>query len=99
MRPLPTQPATANPAPVESAAAPVVHRVLTVEEVSKLTGLSPRTLRRMRAEGGGPVYVNLSAQRVGYLHRDITAWLEQQRQARSGQRARRRPMAQLGAVA
>lgn len=83
-----TDPAPSSGASTEpQSAAGIVQRVLTAAEAAALLNIAPRTLRRMRAEGGGPVYVHLSAQRVGYLHRDITAWLEQRRQAQPRRRA------------
>lgn len=81
--PLPAMPA-AGGEPVSAAG--IVQRVLTPVEAAAMLNIAPRTLRRMRAEGGGPVYVHLSPQRVGYLPRDITAWLEQRRQAQPRRR-------------
>jgi hypothetical protein len=43
---------------------------------AQMLGLSPRTLQRMRLEGGGPAFVQLTAQRVAYTPEALKAWLE-----------------------
>lgn len=39
-----------------------------------MLGLSPRTLEGMRARGGGPPYVRVSARCVRYRVTDLEAW-------------------------
>ena len=53
--------------------------VLTVKQVSVLTGLSVRTLGDLASRGGGPTRVRLSDRRFGYPLGELRTWLEQQR--------------------
>ncbi len=45
-------------------------------EAAVLLGLSARTLQRMRLEGGGPAYVQLTPQRIGYTPEALRIWLD-----------------------
>lgn len=47
----------------------------TVEQASIYAGLSVSTLNRLRVNGGGPIFLKVSA-RVIYLKKDLDAWLE-----------------------
>src|SRR4051812_37295947 len=42
---------------------------------ARLLDLSPRTLQRMRAEGGGPAFVRAGARRVLYSAAEIERWV------------------------
>jgi predicted DNA-binding transcriptional regulator AlpA len=53
--------------------------VLTVEQATKEIGLSEPTMRRRAAtDPHFPRKIKLSARRVGYLRRDIEAYLDRQ---------------------
>lgn len=56
--------------------------VLSVEQACKEIGLSEPTMRRRAAaDPTFPRKIKLSARRVGYLRRDIEAYLDRQREA------------------
>jgi prophage regulatory protein len=56
--------------------------VLTVAQATKEIGLSEPTMRRRAAaDPAFPRKIKLSARRVGYLRRDIEAYLTRQREA------------------
>jgi predicted DNA-binding transcriptional regulator AlpA len=48
-------------------------------EAAAYLGLSIRTLPGLRRRGGGPPYIKLGGRKVGYLKRDLDAWLESRR--------------------
>jgi predicted DNA-binding transcriptional regulator AlpA len=50
--------------------------IFTEAELSELLRLSRPTLARHRRHGTGPVFVTLSARRVGYRRSAVEAWLE-----------------------
>lgn len=64
-------------------AAEMPRRVLDTREAARILNVGPRLLRRMRAEGSGPVFVRLSARSIGYLPSDLEAWLTACRQHHS----------------
>jgi len=49
--------------------------LLTEKELSAWLGLSLPNLQRMRSNGAGPRYVQLSARRLAYRRSDVEAWL------------------------
>ena len=49
---------------------------LTPPEVARRSGLSVRSLERFRISGDGPPFVRLGKRRVGYLERELDAWLK-----------------------
>lgn len=56
--------------------------VLTIEQACKEIGLSEPTMRRRAADDPAfPRKIKLSTRRVGYLRRDIEAYLARQREA------------------
>ncbi|MEP3143322.1 helix-turn-helix transcriptional regulator [Qipengyuania citrea] len=56
--------------------------VLSIEQACKELGLSEPTMRRRAADDPTfPRKIKLSARRVGYLRRDIEAYLAKQREA------------------
>lgn len=56
--------------------------VLTVDQACKELSLSEPTMRRYaKTDPAFPQKVRLSARRVGYLRRDIEAYLDRQREA------------------
>jgi predicted DNA-binding transcriptional regulator AlpA len=56
--------------------------VLTVDQACKELSLSEPTMRRYaKSDPQFPQKVRLSARRVGYLRRDIEAYLDRQREA------------------
>jgi predicted DNA-binding transcriptional regulator AlpA len=48
---------------------------LTASEASKVLGLAPSTLAKLRLSGNGPVYCKLG-RRVVYRKEDLEAWLD-----------------------
>jgi predicted DNA-binding transcriptional regulator AlpA len=49
--------------------------LLTERELSAWVGVSVPNLQRMRSNGTGPRYVQLSPRRIGYRKSDVEAWL------------------------
>jgi predicted DNA-binding transcriptional regulator AlpA len=49
--------------------------LLTEKELSAWVGVSLPNLQRMRSNGTGPRYVQLSPRRIGYRKSDVEAWL------------------------
>ena len=50
--------------------------VLRETAAADLIGLSPRTLQRLRQDGGGPPFVKLTERRVGYPEQALQDWLQ-----------------------
>jgi predicted DNA-binding transcriptional regulator AlpA len=48
--------------------------ILTEDEAARDLRLSKRTLQRLRLEGGGPRFVQLTEKRVGYRPADLDDW-------------------------
>lgn len=48
--------------------------ILNERQAEQVTGLSARTLQRLRAEGGGPPYIRLTTSRIGYSRRALADW-------------------------
>ena len=61
-------------APAAATCAPLI---LTEADAAAMLRLSPRTLQRMRLEGGGPRFVRLTdgGARIGYRVADLDKWL------------------------
>jgi predicted DNA-binding transcriptional regulator AlpA len=53
----------------------ILDPLLTEKELSVWLGLSLPNLQRMRSNGTGPRYVQLSARRLAYRKSDVEAWL------------------------
>ena len=49
--------------------------VLSKRKTCQLVGLSPATVWRLERKSKFPARIQLSAGRVGYLRRDVEAWL------------------------
>ena len=49
--------------------------LLTEKQLSAWLGVSLPSLQRMRSNGSGPHYVQLSSRRLGYRRSDVEAWL------------------------
>jgi predicted DNA-binding transcriptional regulator AlpA len=49
--------------------------LLTEKELSAWVGVSLPNLQRMRSNGTGPHYVQLSPRRIGYRKSEVEAWL------------------------
>jgi predicted DNA-binding transcriptional regulator AlpA len=49
--------------------------LFTEKQVSSWLGISTPSLQRMRSNGTGPEFVQLSARRIGYRQSAIEAWL------------------------
>jgi predicted DNA-binding transcriptional regulator AlpA len=49
--------------------------LLTERELSAWVGVSIPNLQRMRSNGTGPRYVQLSPRRIAYRRSDVEAWL------------------------
>jgi predicted DNA-binding transcriptional regulator AlpA len=48
---------------------------ISVQEVADYTGLSAKFWNNLRSNGGGPVYVKLSARAVRYRRADVDGWM------------------------
>jgi prophage regulatory protein len=51
------------------------HKVLTRQGVENLTTLSRATIYQKMSTGDFPAAISLGAARVGWLERDVVAWL------------------------
>ncbi len=78
----------------------VEDRLLTIEEVSQLVGLSPTTIRNKRCETGELARIELKDDgskkvTLRFSHNDVQAWIEKRKQAamqkRAATAARKRP--------
>jgi predicted DNA-binding transcriptional regulator AlpA len=49
--------------------------LFTEKQVSNWLGISTPSLQRMRSNGCGPAFVQLSARRIGYRKSAVEAWL------------------------
>jgi predicted DNA-binding transcriptional regulator AlpA len=49
--------------------------ILNEFEAARTLRISPRTLQRLRAQGGGPPAVRVSARRIGYRVEDLDTWI------------------------
>lgn len=54
---------------------PTAQRVLPRPDAARYLGISSRQLERYATDGGGPPYVRLSVNRVGYTIEALDAWL------------------------
>ena len=50
--------------------------IATEDEAATLLRLSPRTLQRLRVEGDGPSFVQLTGRRVGYAVAALEDWIK-----------------------
>ncbi|WP_144404434.1 AlpA family transcriptional regulator [Belnapia sp. F-4-1] len=48
--------------------------IYSEKEVAEHYGISARTLKRWREEGGGPEYVRLGRRRIAYTDAALAAW-------------------------
>jgi predicted DNA-binding transcriptional regulator AlpA len=55
------------------------NRLMTIEEVSDLTGMDHRLLARMRVDGAGPLFVKIGHRTVRYWQADVVAWINARR--------------------
>jgi predicted DNA-binding transcriptional regulator AlpA len=53
-----------------------VTQVLREAMAASAVGLSKRTLQRLRQEGGGPPYIQLTDRRVAYSESALQEWLQ-----------------------
>jgi len=54
---------------------PAAQHFMNEKEVANYSGLSVRTIQRLRMTGEGPAYRRLGRRRVAYLRSDIDAWV------------------------
>ena len=54
-------------------------RLLDEVATAEFLSLSARSLQRLRADGGGPVFTMLGERRVAYRHGDLVAWVAARR--------------------
>ena len=78
--------------------------LLTERDLAVYLGLSLPTLQRMRADGTGPQFVQLSQRRIAYRRSDVDAWLTARTTDRIGgidvqQRVGPQPFASAGETA
>jgi predicted DNA-binding transcriptional regulator AlpA len=59
------------------------NRVLSIQKVSEMLGISTSTLRKQCAKGEGPKIIRLSARRIGIRVKDLDFWFAQQNQDQS----------------
>jgi hypothetical protein len=55
--------------------ASIIPLIVSEGEAAKSLRLAQRTLQRMRLEGGGPPYIQLSERRIGYSVVALEAWI------------------------
>jgi len=53
-------------------------RIISTREAALVLGLSAATLETWRCEGTGPKYVRIGSRRIGYLKRDLVAFVAAQ---------------------
>jgi predicted DNA-binding transcriptional regulator AlpA len=63
----------------------ILEAVFTEKHVSNQLGISIPSLQRMRSNGCGPAFVQLSARRIGYRKSAIEAWLSRRTINRVGE--------------
>ena len=51
--------------------------VLKENAAANLLGMSARTMQRMRLDGGGPPYVQLTDRRIGYTETALQDWIRE----------------------
>ncbi|MGF1785272.1 AlpA family phage regulatory protein [Photobacterium swingsii] len=54
-------------------------RVIRMDEVKKLTGLSRATINRYRANDDFPKNLQLGANSIGFFENEVIEWLESRR--------------------
>jgi hypothetical protein len=67
----------AEPAAESAVAALAAEHILTTKEAARIARLSPRTLMRLRSDGGGPpfVFITPNGSRIGYESSALKTWL------------------------
>jgi predicted DNA-binding transcriptional regulator AlpA len=60
------------------------NEILSERDVCNWLGLSEPTLFRHRRNGTGPIFIRLSARRVGYRRSAVEDWLDRQEQEVAG---------------
>jgi prophage regulatory protein len=63
--------------PIQFAASPLPGRIVRLQEVRKLTGLSRSGLYRRMKEDAFPRAIGLGGRSVGWLEAEIAAWINQ----------------------
>jgi predicted DNA-binding transcriptional regulator AlpA len=53
------------------------NRVISIQNVAELLGISQPTLRRQCVAGEGPKLIRLSSRRIGVRVKDLDLWLAQ----------------------
>lgn len=48
--------------------------IVTETEAAEMLRLSPRTMQRLRLDGSGPAFVQLTQRRLGYRIVDLSDW-------------------------
>jgi len=66
-------------ATVNSAASGSVRKLIRTPELAKLLGVSARTLERLRIEGNGIPFTQITDRLVGYAPEDVEAWLAERK--------------------
>jgi predicted DNA-binding transcriptional regulator AlpA len=61
--------------------------ILTIDQAAQRASITRRTLERLRAEGEGPAFVQVSKRRVGILESDLETWLLKRRRPAPGEAA------------
>jgi len=62
--------------------------ILSERELAAWLGISLPSVQRMRSNGRGPQFVQLSERRIGYRKSDVERWLEARTIDRVGARTR-----------
>ena len=71
------EPANVQSPPTANEPEPEDDTMLPMREVVRLTGLSDSTIKRMVLDGRFPPPMRLSPRRIGWLARDVKAWIRQ----------------------
>jgi predicted DNA-binding transcriptional regulator AlpA len=53
--------------------------LVRIDKLSARLDVNPTTLRRWRASGVGPAFIQLGPKIIAYREADIAAWIEQRR--------------------
>ncbi|QED28255.1 helix-turn-helix domain-containing protein [Microvenator marinus] len=54
-------------------------KMMTIEEVAKMTALDPKILSRYRTTGEGPEFIRLGHRTIRYWRSDVVNWLNANR--------------------
>ena len=73
--------------------------ILSEEDLAKWLDISRPTLQRMRSDGTGPPFIQLSERRVGYRKSEVDRWLDARTINRVGALVSAEPVARTAVIA